>query len=250
MSLALALLAPAAAVFAAAVLRGFTGFGFGLAAVPLLSFVMPPAQAVVMAVGLQFCGGLTDIPAARKLCDGASLRWLILGAVFGSPLGTAALAYASAPMARLAIAFICALGTAALGLGFKLPDGARSGTAVSVGVLSGLFNGLAAMPGPPVVAYYLSSHLPAAVVRASLMMFFLATSIASLISLGFAGLLEVKTALQVLTGLPVMVGGTWLGHRMFLRAGGGHHRLVSILVLGALALLSSIQGFAELAASR
>ena len=40
-------------VFAAAVLRGFTGFGFGLAAVPLLSLALPPAKVVPFVVALQ-----------------------------------------------------------------------------------------------------------------------------------------------------------------------------------------------------
>ena len=42
--MAITLLIALLGVFAASVLRGFTGFGFGLAAVPLLSLVLPPAQ--------------------------------------------------------------------------------------------------------------------------------------------------------------------------------------------------------------
>ena len=38
-------------VFVASVLRGFTGFGFGLAAVPLLSLALPPAKVVPLVVG-------------------------------------------------------------------------------------------------------------------------------------------------------------------------------------------------------
>ena len=40
------LVLPMAGVFAAAVLRGFTGFGFGLAAVPLLSLTLSPTTVV------------------------------------------------------------------------------------------------------------------------------------------------------------------------------------------------------------
>ncbi|MEA2739036.1 MAG: hypothetical protein QOH05_2343, partial [Acetobacteraceae bacterium] len=42
-----------AGVLAASVLRGFTGFGFGLAAVPLLSLALPPAEVVPLVVTLQ-----------------------------------------------------------------------------------------------------------------------------------------------------------------------------------------------------
>ena len=43
----------AVAVFLAAILRGFTGFGFALAAVPLLSLTLPPARVVPIVVILQ-----------------------------------------------------------------------------------------------------------------------------------------------------------------------------------------------------
>src|SRR5690606_31452827 len=40
-------------IFAAAILRGFTGFGFALAAVPLLSMFLSPKHAVPIAIMLQ-----------------------------------------------------------------------------------------------------------------------------------------------------------------------------------------------------
>ncbi|HEY1410662.1 MAG TPA: hypothetical protein VGF36_00900, partial [Rhodopila sp.] len=40
-------------VLLAAILRGFTGFGFGLAAVPLLSLALPPVEVVPLVVALQ-----------------------------------------------------------------------------------------------------------------------------------------------------------------------------------------------------
>ena len=56
----------------AAVLRGLTGFGFALAAVPLLSLVIPPAQAVVIAVLLQCLVGVRDLISLRGSSTGAS----------------------------------------------------------------------------------------------------------------------------------------------------------------------------------
>lgn len=47
------LLLMALAVFAAGVLRGVTGFGFAMAAVPLMSLVISPLQAVLTAQVLQ-----------------------------------------------------------------------------------------------------------------------------------------------------------------------------------------------------
>ena len=100
------LIAIAAAIFAAALIRGFTGFGFALAAVPLLGFTLPPSQCVPLAVALQFCASLSDLPRARRTCHWPSLGWLVAGTVVGSPLGVAALAAASPDVARLGIALV------------------------------------------------------------------------------------------------------------------------------------------------
>src|ERR1700755_827135 len=74
-------------VLAAAILRGFTGFGFGLAAVPLLSLALPPAQVVPLVVVLQAIGAGAGIGAAWKLCDWRAVRSLAPGLVLGIPIG-------------------------------------------------------------------------------------------------------------------------------------------------------------------
>ena len=59
-------------VFVAAVLRGFTGFGFGLAAVPLLSLVLPPAEVVPLVITLQVVIGGAGLRAAVAECKDTS----------------------------------------------------------------------------------------------------------------------------------------------------------------------------------
>ena len=87
-----------AAVFAAAILRGFTGFGFALAAVPLLGLFMSPTQAVPVAIGLQLMGSLIDFRHATKSCHWPSLRWMMLGAALGSPIGALVLSHSLPPL--------------------------------------------------------------------------------------------------------------------------------------------------------
>lgn len=242
----LMLAATAGAILAAAVLRGFTGFGFALAAVPLLGLFMPPSRAVPLAIGLQLCGGLIDFRSARRLCHWPSVRWLIAGAVLGSPLGTLALASASATVARLAIGLICAAGTVLLALGTRcrvLPGGPAT---VAVGLASGLFNGLAAMPGPPVVAYYLAAPLAPERVRASLLVFFLAASATGALSLWIARLLGPGLLVPVALGVPLMFAGSWAGQRLFRRAAGRGHRAMSIAILASVATVSCLKALFDL----
>jgi len=240
------LVAIAAAIFAAALIRGFTGFGFALAAVPLLGFSLPPSQCVPLAVALQFCASLSDLPRARRTCHWPSLRWLVAGTVVGSPLGVAALAAASPDAARLGIALVCGCGTVALLRGFRFAEFPRGGATLAIGLAAGLCNGLAAMPGPPVVAYYLATPLSPQEGRASLLMFFLATSIASAVSLATAGLFGAYLAIPVAIGIPLVVAGSRLGEAVLHRGAGRGHRALSILLLCAVAVTSVAQAVSDL----
>jgi len=74
-----------------ALLRGFTGFGFGLAAVPLLSLALPPAKVVPFVVVLQVIVGGGGLRHAWRHCDWRAVRDLYPGLVLGIPIGIAIL---------------------------------------------------------------------------------------------------------------------------------------------------------------
>ncbi|WP_102960473.1 sulfite exporter TauE/SafE family protein [Mangrovicella endophytica] len=228
-----------------AVLRGFTGFGFALAAVPLLGFVLGPTPAVMTAIGLQFVGGLHEAVQVRQVAHWPSLRWLMAGAIVGSPFGTWALAALSVDAARVVIALVCLSAVVLIAAGRSFARHPTSRVTLGIGVLAGLFNGLAAMPGPPVIAYYMAMPMAAAVTRASLMTFFTATAAIALAAAFVAGLWSWQNSLVVAAGFPLMMLGTAAGQALF-RRGSDHHRTASLVVLAAIAIVSGLQGLAAL----
>lgn len=232
-------------VFGCAVLRGFAGFGFAIAAVPLMSLVLPPTQAVPVAVVLQLFAGVTDFRSASAEADWPSIRWLTLGAAIGSPLGVAALAVVSVATSRLLIGAIAAVGVAAVASQYRLATTPRGSAIAGVGLAAGLFNGLAAMPGPPVVAYYMVTPLTREAVRASLLVFFLLTAIASSVSLVAFDLFGLAEAVLTLFMVPIMLVGTTLGRWMFARDGRAH-RNVTLVILAAISLTSLVRGLIDL----
>ncbi|SHJ47253.1 hypothetical protein SAMN02745194_02660 [Roseomonas rosea] len=239
-------LGPVVAIVAfSALFRGFTGFGFAIIAVPLLSLALPPLLAVALAAGLQLLGGLMDLPQASRACHWPSVRWLLAGALLASPLGTLLLAWLPADAARLALAAACGAAVLALASGFRFHRMPGRGATMGAGVLSGLFNGLAAMPGPPALAYYLALPLTPAQVRASLMVFFAFSAMASTASLVAIGAFAWREVALVLAGLPLMLGGSRLGALLFRRAGGAH-RNVSLATLALVALVTAARGISGL----
>ncbi|MBP0492950.1 sulfite exporter TauE/SafE family protein [Pararoseomonas indoligenes] len=228
-----------------AVFRGFTGFGFAIIAVPLMSLALPPILAVALAAGLQLLGGLLDFRDAARQCHWPSVRWLAVGSVLASPLGTLMLAWLPADVARLVLAGACGVAVLALGGGQGFRSMPGRGTTATAGALSGLFNGLAAMPGPPAVAYYLALPMPPAQVRASLLVFFLFSALLSSGSLLVIGAVGRAEALLVLAGTPLMLAGSRIGAALFRRLGGAHRR-ISLVTLALVALLTAARGLAGL----
>lgn len=232
-----------AVIAGASVFRGFTGFGFAITAVPLLSLMMPPQAAVAIAAVMQTLGGMMDFPAARFNCHWPSVKTLALGMVATSIPGALLLAFVSADMARLLVAGVCALAvvTIATGVTFRRMPGAV-GT-VATGAVSGLFSGMASMAGPPVIAYYLAAPVTTVQKRASMSVFFMFAAGMSCISLAYAGALGMQETKLGLFGAPVMVGGTLLGNLLF-RHGSGAHRRVSLIALAVIAVATAARGLA------
>ena len=236
----------AACILAAAILRGLTGFGFAIAAVPLLSLFMPPLRAVPIVICLQGAAGLFDLRSAWRESHGPSLRWLVLGTLLATPLGVVALNAIPDAAARLAVAFIAVLAIVVVASGRSLPASPGRITMVAVGLLSGLCNGLAAMPGPAVVAFYMAMPLSRSIVRASCLIFFVATAATGALSAAWLGLIDRQTILTAGLALPVMLAGTWLGHRLFRRGSERLHRLATYACLAGAALAAGLKGIAGL----
>ena len=107
-------------VFAASLLRGFTGFGFGIAAVPLLSLALPPTKAVPFVVVLQVIVGGVGLRQAWSLCDWRAVGGLSPGLVLGIPIGLAVLTTLRADTVRLAIGCLILASVVLLWRGLRL----------------------------------------------------------------------------------------------------------------------------------
>jgi uncharacterized membrane protein YfcA len=234
------------AIFAAGLLRGFTGFGFAIAAVPLLSLVIAPIEAVAIVALLQVGIGLTDIRQALPKTDWPSIGPVVVAMALATPFGFALLTILSPGAARLAIAATLAVATALLASGWRFAHPPGRAVALAVGTVSGLFNGLAAMPGPPVVAYCLSLSLDARTTRASLISYFLMTSGLALAAAVASGLLHMSQILAAAIGFPMLFLGNAAGAFLFRRAADALWRRIVLIALAGLTLVVAARALIDL----
>lgn len=230
------------AVLISAFARGLAGFGFAIAAVPILSLVITPIEAVAMAVMLQVVVGFKDIFDLRQDIHKPSLIRLALGSLVGTPIGIFALAVLNPDAARILIALTVLAGL--LILVFYKPTEARPNDALATatGVASGIFSGLAAMPGPPAVAYYLGIGMPAKQSRASLLFFFFFAAVIATPGLAWAGAVNRETLWLVLVSVPALALGTWAGTQTFERLNSDQYRNIAIGVMALSGLLAGWRG--------
>ncbi|SBV33665.1 conserved membrane protein of unknown function [uncultured Sphingopyxis sp.] len=211
----LTLAGAAAMTFGAAYVRGLTGFGMAIILVPLLGLIIPPAQAVVLGILLQLLIGPVGLGLIHADADRATALPIGLIAMVTTEGGMAVLDVTRPDVARLLITVV-AVGAFVAVLLPKQPEGHKPGRAavIGTGVASGVLTGFAAMPGPPVVPFYLRRRLDPKTARASMLLIFFLTAIA-----GTAAALWVGIATQRLFLLALLLfAPMWLGNRF-----GGRH---------------------------
>lgn len=239
-------LSPTALAFAltaaviAAFVRGLAGFGMAILLVPLLGLMILPVEAVVVSNFLGLLIGLSGVRRTWREADRSSAVTIGGLAMLGTPAGLALLQATDPAWARVLIALIAVFAFALVLLPPR-PDGHRPHGAETgaTGVAAGVLTGFAGMPGPPVVPYYLRQSIPAARARASMLIVFVATSLASSVAglgMGLAGRREGLLAL-------LLIGPIWIGNRL----GGMAFGLVSDRAWRVLvALLLAASGIAAL----
>ena len=233
-------------VFLAAIVRGYSGFGFSLLAITALSLVYAPAQVIPAIFLLEIAASLHLLPSIWREVHWRSLAGLMVGALIGTPLGVHALAnFPQAPM-TLALALFVLVATALLWRGFALKSMPNAPATVAVGTATGIANGAFGIGGPPVVLFYFASPAGNTAGRASLIAYFLFTDVVGLGFLAREGLVTRQAGLLALSFLPALALGVWLGARSFKTADPARFRKIVLVVLAILALITAGKALAAL----
>jgi uncharacterized membrane protein YfcA len=171
------------AVFGAGIIRGYSGFGFAMVAVTSMSLVLPPAQVVPTVLVLEVLASLRLVPQVRKDIDWYSLRWLLLGSLVGIPFGVYLLATIPPAPMRIFISLMVLIASILLMRGFSWKRMPGIILILITGLACGMLNGAAAIGGPPVILFYLSSPAGVKTSRASIIAYFLGIDTLCLICL-------------------------------------------------------------------
>ncbi|MFP6733381.1 MAG: sulfite exporter TauE/SafE family protein [Rhodospirillales bacterium] len=226
---------------AAAMLRGFTGFGANLIWGPVLIFLWGPVEAVAIM-------GLTGISASLQGCipeirkaDWPEITPIIVAAAIGGPLGVVALLHLEPDLVRRSIGAFILITAVILATGWQYQGNQGLMPKVVTGGLGGGLAGFAGIGGPICVLYFMAAPGPAEVQRANNMISVSILIPMVLVSLAFAGGIGVDTLIRAAILLLPYSLGMWLGARLF-------HAIPKELFRRAVLGLLIIIGFVVMAA--
>lgn len=218
--------------------RGYSGFGFALAAVPLLNLVFLPSQTIPSVLIIECLIGAFSLAGERAHVAWPALRWLITGAAIGTPLGVMFLTHAPADLTRI---FVAAIVLVAIAIIWLSPRGnwlEHGMTIFSGGLFSGVLNGGTALSGPPAVLVLLGGSLPTRTARATLIVFILISAIFAVALTALAGLQGAATVSLAAAMLPSVIFGAATGVWLFKHLPERFYRATSLGVLLLIALIT------------
>jgi uncharacterized protein len=230
------------AALVAGMARGFSGFGAALIFVPLAGALAGPKIAAPILVVIDGVFASYLIPSAWKLGDRRDVSLMFAGAMIGVPIGTAILSLFAPLTLRWLIAGMAAAMLLLLLSGWRYRGRPHALATVAVGAVSGLFSGIAQIGGPPVVSYWLGTETAQAKLRANVILYFAASSILSLTTYVWGGLMTPQVLKFALFAGPAYGLGTLAGARLFGHASPAVFR-ASTLILIAFAVLLSLPLF-------
>jgi len=231
------------AVFVAGIIRGYSGFGFAMVAVTSMSLLLPPVQVVPTVLVLEILASLRLVPQVRKDIDWYSLRWLLIGSFVGIPFGVYLLATIPAAPMRISISLMVLIASISLMRGFAWKRMPGIILILITGLACGMLNGAAAIGGPPVILFYLSSPAGVKTSRASIIAYFLGIDTLCLIMAAVQGLMTFQTLLLTVVCLVPLLLGITIGSRMFIKidqTSFRRHVLILLILLSIAGLFRSI----------
>ena len=234
-----------ACVFIAAVVRGFSGFGFALLSISSVSMLLPPAVVVPTMWILDFLAGINLLPSIYRDVRWRSIAWLVGAAVVATPFGVYVLANAPTAWLRLALAVIVFASAVALLSGFQLRREPGVAGSIATGAAAGLLNGSLGIGGPPIIVFYLGSPIALAAGRASMIAAFLVMDLTGMPTILAYGLVGWDVFKLIAVCIPALVVGIFAGSRLIGRLDPAKVRRVLLYLLMGMALVIGAKGAAE-----
>jgi uncharacterized membrane protein YfcA len=247
MTLELALLVTVVFIFSA-LIKGWSGFGTNLLAMPMLlilGFLKTEAVPIVITVNIFLNIAILIENKKFKLSSLNNIMVLVVLGVVFTFVGQIFLKNSNADIIKIILGFFIILTVLNKGLKLKFTVTNKERYYIPIGIISGLLNGIAGLGGLPVLLLLSNSNMKKDEFRTTLVSYFLVMNIVAVIGFIINGLYNSLVfsyiGLVVVVSLAVCMFGVYLSRRVddkwFQRV-----MLLILFALGAYTMYTGIAG--------
>ncbi len=228
-------------VIVAAILKGATGFGFSLIALPILAFFVPVKMLIpALTFGNLFASVMIAVQAKPRAKISTNALILIVSGTVATLFGVVFLRALkdNTLIHTLAITIIAISAISLAGKGLKLTESRFKHT--MAGIFSGLLAGGFSIAGPPLALYLNAINTPGTQFRDIFAWFSIATATIALAGYGFSGFITHDAITLSALLIPSLIAGTMVGQKL-------HMRIPQKLFANIILVICIVSGFVLLA---
>ena len=234
------LLAAAGFMILGGLLRGFLGFGGSMGAVPGLSLIYEPLEAVSVVLLADIGAVLQLLPIAVRQSEKRVVAPLALAAIVTTPLGAWLLINVDPQDMRRAIAITVLCFAVVLMVGWRYQRPPTLPVVLGIGAVGGVLSGGAGMGAPPAILFLLSGPHGHDAVRANIIGYLAIANMTALATIWLNGALSSEILLRAVVLAPPYLAAIWVGGRMFRFASDALFRYAALAVVTLIGLAALI----------
>lgn len=230
-------------VFVAAIVRGYSGFGFStvlmIGAMPVIS----PAQLVPISIGLEILASISQAPRILVAVNRRYLIILLAASVFGVPIGVYLLAHVAEEYLRAAVYFVVFAATLLI-LTRKPKQLSPTGVhLVAAGFIAGVVNGATSLSGLVLALFFTASSTSSQIMRATMIAYLFFSDLFTGGLLVATNHYDATTLLRILVAIPFLLAGVWLGSWKFFVTPSQSFKAIVIWLILAFCIVGATQLF-------
>ena len=191
--------------------QSLSGFGFSLIAVPLMTLVVSPRDAVVVATVIGALSTTSQAFLDRAHVDVAIAKRLTMASFLGMPFGLTAFVLVSETGLRVVLGIVVLVSAVMLMQGFQLHDEKHRLDWV-LGIVSGFLSTSTSTNGPPLVFVMQARRIDPTVFRATINTVFSLVNIVAVAMFVAAGKVNTNNLSGVLVAIPALFVALRIGY--------------------------------------
>ncbi len=232
------------AVFLAALIRGFAGFGLALVLTPILLLFLIPTSVIAIVLLLAMVSNVYIIFRGYKNIDYRRILPMGIASLLGIPVGLWIITVIDPSIMKIVIGSIIIIFAIPITMGVQLSVRHELPSYGIAGFVSGVLVSSTGLGGPPAVIVMHAQNWSKEKMHPSIAAFFCFAGIFTILAYYLSGYMGLGTVITAATMIPVMLIGVVMGMAIFRRTNMRFYRYVSMIIIisaGIVGIISGVQ---------